>query len=116
VRERILAHGGHLALEGNCPSREYLEVLLDNVEDCAVIDLGDAHKIAHLAFVLDFLDALASHQHAQEMALVVLWQFRPNFGARVEEPSSNASDESKLGHVEMRPLPISWYDTYVFLP
>ena len=69
----------------NCQSREYLEVLLDDVEDCAVVDLGDAHKIAHLAFVLDFLDALTSHQHAKETSLVILWPFLPNFGAEVEK-------------------------------
>ena len=80
------------------------------------------HEIAQLVFVLDLLDALSHHQHAKEMALVILWPCLPNFGAGVEEPShggaggSNAANKSKLGHGEMRPLPISQFGTYVFLP
>ena len=114
-------HSEHIALEGNRRSREYLEVLLDDVEDCAVIDLRNLHKIAHLIFVLDPPDALAHHQHTKEMALVILWPFLPNFGTWVEEPShggasgSNASYESKLGHGEMRPLLNSQYGTYISL-
>jgi hypothetical protein len=92
------------------------------VEDCAVINLGDAHKTAHLVFVLDFPDALAHHQHTKEMAFVILWSFLPNFGAGVGEPShcgaggSNANNKSKSGHGEMRPSSNSQYDIYIFLP
>ncbi len=92
------------------------------MKDCAVVDLGDAHEIAHLVLVLDPPDALASHQHTKETLLVVLWPFLPNFGTEVEEPShggargSNAAEESKSEHGGMRPLPNSQYGTYVFLP
>jgi hypothetical protein len=103
-RRGIHMHGrGLLALEWNRRSRQYLEVLLHNVEDCAGIDLGYAHEIAHLVFVLDPSDALACHQQTKETALVVLWPFLPNFGAGVEEQShggaggSNAANESKSG-------------------
>ena len=91
-----------------------LEVFLDDVEDCAVIDPGDVHEIAHLVFVLDFPDALACHQHTKVTALVVLWPFLSYLGAGVEEPShggaggSATANESKPGHVGMWPSLNSW--------
>ena len=106
-------HGRYLALKGSRRSRQNLEVLLDNVEGCAVINLGDAHEIAHLVLVLDFSDTLTRHQHTKKTALVVLWPFLSYIGAGVEEPShgssggSDAANESKSGHVGMWPLPNS---------
>jgi hypothetical protein len=76
---------GCLTWEGLRRCRVNSEVLLDDVEDGAIIEIVDANKIAHLLFLVHTPLALSCHKDTGEMALVIVWPLLPNARARVEE-------------------------------
>ena len=71
--------------EGLCRCRVNSEVLLDNVEDGAIIEIVDANKIAHLLLPVHAPLALSCHKDTGEMTLVIVRPLLPNARARVEE-------------------------------
>ncbi len=76
---------GFFAWEGLRRCRVYSEVLLDNVEDGAIIEIIDANKIAHVLFPVHVPLALSCQKDTGEMALVIVRPLLPNVRARVEE-------------------------------
>ena len=75
---------GCLAWEGLRRCCVNSEVLFDDVEDGAIIEIVDANKIAHLLFLVHTLLALSCHKDTGETVLVVVWPLCPNVLARVE--------------------------------
>ncbi len=74
-----------LAWEGLHRRHVDLHILLDNVEDGAIVKIIDTHKVAHLNFLIDVPPALTCHKETNEMTLVIVWPFLLNALARVEE-------------------------------
>jgi hypothetical protein len=55
------------------------------VEDGAIIDVIEAHEVAHLLFSVDAPHALTHDKDTSETAIVFIWPLLPDLLARVEE-------------------------------
>jgi hypothetical protein len=74
--DRVTRHGGRslhafLACEGLHRCRVDLQVLLDNVEDRAIIKIIDAHEIAHLLLLVNAPHTLSCHNTGEMVPAVV---------------------------------------------
>jgi antitoxin (DNA-binding transcriptional repressor) of toxin-antitoxin stability system len=74
-----------IACKGLRRCRINLEVLLDDVNKGAIIEIVDANEIAHLLFPLDSPRALSCYKDTGETALAIVQPLLSNALARVEE-------------------------------
>jgi hypothetical protein len=109
--DRVTGHGSSslhvcLACKGLCRGPVYLEVLLHNVEDGAIVEVVDTNEITHLLLPLDSLCALSCHKDTDETALVNVGPLLPNALARVEESchaGAYGSNSAGVGGLYHRP-------------
>ena len=108
---------GCLAWEGLHRCRANSAVLLDDVEDGAIIEIFDTNEIAHMLFPVHAPLALSCHKDTGEMALVFVRPLLPNARARVEESCharAYGSDSIRGGGLHHRPNygiaeSLAWY-------
>jgi hypothetical protein len=113
---------GCLTWEGLRRCRVNSEVLLDDVEDGAIIKIVDVNKIAHLLFLVHTPLALSCHKDTGETVLVIVRPLLPNARARVKnrampEPRAPIPPGWVVRTIlRIMASPNPWYGTYVFLP
>ena len=87
------------------------------MEDGAIIEIVDVHKIAHLLLLLDLPHALSCHKDTGETVLVIVGPLLPSALSRVEESChAGFAGVGGLYHHGIRASPNPWYGIYVFLP